>query len=114
MPVRAPRPCAHPGCGRLVQGTRCDEHSKELATGRYEARETANQRGYNYRWQKARKKYLADNPICLDCSAKGRISAATVVDHVIPHRGNCALFWDTDNWQPLCVACHTRKTAKGK
>lgn len=36
---------------------------------------------------------------------------ASVVDHVIPHRGDKALFWDSDNWQPLCKPCHDRKTA---
>lgn len=38
---------------------------------------------------------------------------ATVVDHVIPHRGDQALFWDTSNWQPLCRRCHDgRKQAE--
>jgi 5-methylcytosine-specific restriction protein A len=33
-----------------------------------------------------------------------------VVDHIIPHRGNRELFWDTENWQALCTPCHNRKT----
>lgn len=36
---------------------------------------------------------------------------ATVVDHIVPHCGNQQLFWDTDNWQPLCKKHHDRKTA---
>ena len=24
------------------------------------------------------------------------------------------LFWDTDNWQPLCKQCHSAKTAREK
>lgn len=33
-------------------------------------------------------------------------TAATVVDHVIPHKGDLGLFWDLTNWQPLCKLCH--------
>jgi 5-methylcytosine-specific restriction protein A len=35
-----------------------------------------------------------------------------VVDHIIPHRGDQALFWDEENWQPLCLVCHNAKTAR--
>ena len=35
---------------------------------------------------------------------------ATVVDHIVPHRGDPKLFWDTDNWQALCKQCHDHKT----
>jgi 5-methylcytosine-specific restriction protein A len=24
----------------------------------------------------------------------------------VPHKGDRALFWDRDNWQPLCTSCH--------
>lgn len=37
---------------------------------------------------------------------------ATVVDHIIPHRGNMELFWRRENWQPLCEKHHNVKTAK--
>ena len=36
---------------------------------------------------------------------------ATVVDHIIPHKGDMDIFWDEDNWQPLCKRCHDQKTA---
>jgi 5-methylcytosine-specific restriction protein A len=35
---------------------------------------------------------------------------ATVVDHIIPHRGNQRLFWDQNNWQALCKRHHDLKT----
>jgi len=38
-------------------------------------------------------------------------TAATVVDHVTPHKGDKVLFWDRLNWQALCKRCHDRKTA---
>ena len=31
----------------------------------------------------------------------GMLTPATVVDHVIPHRGDQKLFWDEDNWQAV-------------
>ncbi|MCA0996301.1 HNH endonuclease signature motif containing protein [Alloyangia pacifica] len=34
---------------------------------------------------------------------------ATVVDHIIAHRGDMTLFWDKANWQPLCKSCHNRE-----
>ncbi len=61
---------------------------------------------YNYRWQKERKAFLVANPLCAVHKKRGKVVAAEVVDHVIPHRGNLDLFWDKSNWQPLCKFCH--------
>ena len=38
------------------------------------------------------------------------ITMATVVDHIVPHRGDQKLFWDRGNWQPLCEHHHNVKT----
>jgi 5-methylcytosine-specific restriction enzyme A len=77
-------------------------------------RETANGRGYGYRWQRARAVYLKANPLCVECGKAGHVEEATTVDHIRPHRGNYSLFWDHTNWQALCTSCHNRKTGKGK
>lgn len=69
-------------------------------------------RGYGYRWQKARKAYLAKHPLCVACYRQGRVTAASEVDHITPHRGDRALFWDSANWQALCKPCHSAKTAR--
>lgn len=66
----------------------------------------SSQRGYNYKWQKARERHLLDSPLCVYCARLGRTTAATVVDHVTPHRGDMKLFWDQTNWQSLCKTCH--------
>ncbi len=34
------------------------------------------------------------------------VEPATVVDHVVPHKGDADLFWDRDNWQPCCKWHH--------
>jgi 5-methylcytosine-specific restriction protein A len=69
-------------------------------------RGSAHERGYGRRWQKARLAFLRANPICVKCDAAGVVEAATVVDHIKPHRGDQALFWDQTNWQALCKPHH--------
>ena len=73
---------------------------------------TTAERGYGGRWQRARLSYLAKHPLCRMCEAQGKVTAATVVDHIVDHRGEQTLFWDSSgNWQPLCKPCHSAKTA---
>ena len=61
---------------------------------------------YGRRWKKARKAYLVQHPLCVMCRQQGRLTAATLVDHVKPHNGDEALFWDVNNWQALCQPHH--------
>jgi 5-methylcytosine-specific restriction enzyme A len=61
---------------------------------------------YGRRWKAARAEYLTLNPWCTFCARRGVRAAASVVDHIQPHRGNVDLFWDPSNWQPLCGPCH--------
>ena len=69
-------------------------------------RQSSTQRGYGSRWQKAREAWLREHPLCVDHLARGQLVAATVVDHVRPHKGDLKLFWDRHNWQSLCKNCH--------
>ena len=46
----------------------------------------------------------------MECEKRGKLTPATVVDHIVPHRGDRKLFWDEKNWQPLCKRCHDTKT----
>lgn len=77
-----------------------------------ERRPSARQRGYTRRWELARRAYLAEHPLCEECRRRGIVTAATVVDHVTPHRGDMDLFWDEANWQGLCATDHDAKTAR--
>lgn len=70
---------------------------------------SSSARGYTYEWQCAREEWLIDNPLCVMCKAEGRVTAATVVDHIKPHRGDMLLFWNRDNWQSLCATCHSAR-----
>lgn len=107
MPRKPKRPCRYPGCPNLSDGVYCEVHRRLFA------RENAASRGYDGKWRIARERYLRKNPLCVKCMAEGVITPATVVDHIIPHRGNQKLFWDESNWQPLCKNCHDRKTGCG-
>lgn len=114
MPVASPRPCTYPGCGVLVQdGTsRCAKHKHVERRQADQQRGGSTERGYGSRWQKAREGFLRHNPLCVHHQQRGEIVPATVVDHIVPHRGDKALFWERSNWQPLCKRCHDVKTAR--
>lgn len=71
------------------------------------AKGTAAQRGYGYKWQVARAAWLEAHPLCVYCQREGRVTAATVVDHSTPHRGDMKIFWDRSQWVSLCTHCHS-------
>jgi 5-methylcytosine-specific restriction enzyme A len=57
------------------------------------------------RWRKKSKAQLAKEPVCEMCLVHGRVTPATVADHVTPHRGDEKLFWE-GVLQSLCKHCH--------
>ena len=113
MPMSAPTPCTYPGCGRLVQdgNARCEAHRTVAAREADAGRESAAKRGYGRRWRRYARMFLVDHPICEIGYPDICRSAATVVDHKTPHRGDQRLFWDPTNHQAACKPCHDRKTA---
>ena len=56
-------------------------------------------------WKRRRLALLNDEPLCRMCKALGRITMATVADHIKPHRGDLQLFY-FGPLQPLCKRCH--------
>jgi 5-methylcytosine-specific restriction enzyme A len=89
----------------------CRPHRQVARQQQDERRGTAAERGYDSRWRKVRAGFLRSHPLCARCEQDGVTTAATVVDHIVAHRGDRAKFWDHDNWQALCKHCHDRKTA---
>lgn len=75
---------------------------------------------YGSKWDRERLLFLRTHPLCAMCHEQGRVTAATVVDHIIPHKlkealnsGNAEaiakaqkLFWSRKNWQGLCKQHH--------
>jgi 5-methylcytosine-specific restriction enzyme A len=115
MANRPLKPCNHPGCSALSSTSYCAQHTPQDARRYDRQRGTSAQRGYDYRWQNRSKFFLACNPLCVYCQREGRITAATLVDHATPHRGDQNLFWDETNWQALCETCHnSRKQSEEK
>ncbi len=107
MPRKSKIPCKHPGCPKLaeVSDGYCEERKPLHPT-----RPSADKRGYGSRWRKVRARYLHKHPLCVKCMSEGRYVQATIVDHIIPHRGDLVLMWDENNYQALCKACHDKKT----
>lgn len=58
------------------------------------------------RWSELRAAQLAAEPLCRSCIALGRLTPATVCDHVEPHRGDPSKFW-SGPFQSLCATCHS-------
>ena len=120
--------CKFPGCfnpvprgerfcaKHLVIGAQRDAEAEKKAhqirlQRRREKKGTSAERGYGYRWQVLRNRFLAQHPHCQECLKKGILTLATDVDHIVPHRGDSALLYDETNLQSLCHECHSRKTS---
>lgn len=58
------------------------------------------------RWKRLRHHQLRTHPLCAMCRDQGRLTPASVADHKTPHKGDTTLFYDPDNLQSLCKACH--------
>ena len=57
-------------------------------------------------WRRARAAWLREHPLCRMHGELGQVVPATVVDHIVPHRGDVEVFWDRGRWQSLCKRCH--------
>ena len=55
------------------------------------------------RWQTL----LAAGFTCAMCGKHEADTSRLVADHITPHRGDDALFWDASNLQCLCDSCHS-------
>lgn len=64
------------------------------------------------RWRRMSKHQLMLCPLCVFCKRQDRVTAATVTDHIIPHKGDRSLFFDTTNLQSLCKPCHDSDKAQ--
>ena len=57
------------------------------------------------RWKRMRTHQLQLRPLCKYCAELGRVTPATIVDHVEPHKGDINKFW-LGQLQSLCDVCH--------
>ena len=70
------------------------------------ARGSVRSRGCSRTWDKATKQHLAAHPICAYCALDGIATAASLVDHLFPHHGDQAVFWQREPWISSCADCH--------
>lgn len=114
MPRKPKTPCRYPGCPKLVDGGGyCEEHKKLIDSqyNKYERDKKAQLFYQSAEWKALRKRKLQLNPLCEECCRQGKLTKATMVDHIVPvKQGGAAL--DIDNLQSLCWSCHSRKSAE--
>jgi 5-methylcytosine-specific restriction protein A len=56
-------------------------------------------------WKTRRHHQLQIEPLCAICQAEGRVTPATVADHIEPHKGNYTAFV-RGVLRSLCAPCH--------
>ncbi|MCI5499212.1 MAG: HNH endonuclease [Clostridiales bacterium] len=113
MAKKALKPCRHPGCPALTREGWCPKHKP--APRQAQRKESAAWHGWYSKaiWvQDLRPAQLMREPFCRVCASKGWRTRATVVDHVVPFRGDWALFVSPANHQSLCKFHHDQKTAR--
>lgn len=108
MPQRPSRPCRHRGCNAIHRNANgyCDQHQEQAQQAK---RGSAGQFSAWYtttRWRALRKRQLTAEPLCAYCMKAGKVEAATVCDHITPHRGDPVMFW-AGPFQSLCQSCHS-------
>ena len=113
MPRKPKKPCRYPGCPKLTEGRYCEQHQKQMHH-EYNTRERDKEARNFYSstpWRRLRQAKLEQQPLCEECQRNGRITAATMVDHITPiKQGGAAL--NMANLQSLCWSCHSRKSVE--
>lgn len=89
---------------------RHDPRELDRQRGIERARKSSTARGYGPRWQKYRKWFIREHPLC---SVEGCGSPATDVDHIQAVTGpEDPLFWELGNHVGYCHSCHSKKTVR--
>jgi 5-methylcytosine-specific restriction protein A len=56
--------------------------------------------------------HLAQHPLCVVCQSEGRITAATVVDHIVAIADAPHLRLEPSNHRSLCKRHHDQRTGR--
>lgn len=112
------------GCDNLTKETYCEAHEhvkQEVQRERHrrydEQRDPTLVRFYNSReWRRLRQYILSiNNYLCVsETHEELEPVTADVVDHITPVTVDWSLRLTASNCQPLCHACHNKKTAKDR
>jgi len=127
MPTSAPHFCARAGCPNLTTARYCQDHQGQRERLYDHHRGSSAARGYDSKWYAWLERYrtgegldlntpegiqaLVDRNRCRHCAQHGlRVTRHLEFDHITPLEAGGARL-DANNVQPLCKACHNRKTA---
>lgn len=110
-PAAPLRYCAMPGCRAIVPAGRCAQHQpREGDRPNVDVRKLYR----SPRWARLRRSVQQADPFCASCRSEGRLEVWTDLDHIQPHRGDLARFWDVTNLAGLCHRHHAQKTGRGQ
>lgn len=106
--------CNHRGCKEIIKhGERyCEAHQQDI-NQHDKFRGSSSSRGYDYKWQQFRLRYLRANQLCLDCLKIGLVEPAVDVHHIHKLRDGGKKL-DPKNCMALCHECHAVRTNRGE
>ena len=109
MPSKPAKPCAYPGCPRLVDSGKqyCEEHELEARRSydKYERSDDVHKR-YGRKWTEVRNKYISAHPFCEKCWERGIATLADEVHHIVPVDQDGSD--EESNLMSLCRSCHNK------
>lgn len=111
MPPKPKRPCRQPMCSGKTQDPSgyCEQHAHLFSGWNKPGRQTAEARGYGYRWRLIRDRIAErDRHLCVPCLERGHPVPMHSVDHKVP-KFEGGTDEDSNLWS-LCWACHQTKT----
>lgn len=100
--------CLFPNCGNLLETSGyCPQHQASRPKP-FSSATRPNEAFYkSARWRNLRGEMLKENPFCIYCFRETGLQ----VHHLVPPRGNEALFFDKGNLRVVCEDCHRKITA---
>lgn len=103
--------CSHLGCQaqRELRRSFCAEHLNQKPATSDDRLEASRFYGSTF-WRQFKRIQLSKFPLCACCLLAGRITQASVVDHVFPWRKVGTHAFKVNLFQSLCPECHSRKT----
>ena len=113
MPTAPLKPCRHPGCGALSATGYCPAHKPASAPSVRQQTDPRYVLAKKIRdstaWQKARRFFVAQNPVCIDPFKWHGMQYPALTQHahhILPLIDRPDLAFDGANLAPLCAPCH--------
>lgn len=62
------------------------------------------------RWKKVRQVIISrDYGLCQECKRRGIMNRGNIIHHKIEARDDISMFYDKDNLECICAACHNKE-----